>query len=152
MFWVPASLPFLGLGETRYRAPHPVGGISSLAAGVLVRTVGLVPAEVRRRRANAERLRKLVDGGTVPRVPEGWEAGWLRFPVVLQRTAEGVQTPYNEALGVLRGYPKSLAELEGFGARRLNPFEVFGGARRLAERLVTLPTHRFVRSARVAVF
>lgn len=152
LYWIPAALPFLGLGETTYRVPHPVGGISSLAAGVLTRTIGLVPEEVRRRRANADRLRTQVGSGTVPTVPVGWDAGWLRLPVVLQRTAAKELSPYFAALGVTRGYPKALADLEGFGARRLNPADDFPGARRLAERLVTLPTHRFVRSARVPVF
>jgi len=152
LYSIPASLPFLGLGETRYRAPHPAGGISAMAAGVLTRTLGLVPEEVRRRRRNAERLCAQVTGGAVPAVAEGWEAGWLRLPVVLQRTADGVETSYYSALGVMRAYPQSLAELEGFGLRRLNRAESFPGARILAERLVTVPTHRFVRSARVAVF
>ena len=151
-YWIPASLPFLGLGETRYQAPHPAGGISAMAAGVLTRTIGLVPEEVRRRRDNAERLRAGVTGGAVPEVPEGWEAGWLRLPVVLQRTAAGMQTPYYSSLGVMRGYPGTLADLDGFGVRRLNPSDAFAGARLLVERLVTLPTHRFVRSARIAVF
>lgn len=152
LYWIPASLPFLGLGETTYHAAHPVSGISTLTAGVLIRTMQLVPAEVLRRRSTASDLTGSSSGpGHVDPPPE-WKAGWLRYPLVLQRTAGSVITNYHVAFGVMRGYPKSLADLEGFGIRRLNPGDEFPGARMLAERLVTLPTHRFVRGARVPAF
>jgi len=146
LYWIPASLSFLGLGETRYRASHPVGGVSALAAGVLSRTIRLVPAEVSVRRRNASRLRAELRNGAILPVPPDWEAGWLRFPVVLQRTATDVLTSYHARAGIFGGYPTPLAELAEFGARRLNPKDEFPGARVLAERLATLPTHRFVRS------
>lgn len=152
LYWIPTSLTFLGLGETVYRLPHPVGGISTLAAGVLVRTLALVPGEVARRRANVDRLKAEVVGGVLPTVPDVWEAGWLRVPVVLQRTAAITLQKYHVRAGVMRGYPKALADLPGFGACRLNTTAEFPGARILAEQLVTVPTHRFVRSARILAF
>ncbi len=144
LYWIPASLPFLGLGETIYRPPHPVGGISALAAGVLVRTMPLVPDEVRRRRATATRLRGELSGGGQVSPAAGWDAGWLRLPVVRRRAANAGLVASLARDGVLRGYPQALADLAGFGARRLNPADAFPGARLLAERLVTVPTHRFV--------
>lgn len=152
LYWIPASLPFLGLGETTYRAAHPVGGLSALAAGVLVRTIRLVPAEVGVRRKNASRLRAELRNVALVRTPPDWESGWLRFPIVLQRTAKDVLTSYHSRAGILGGYPSSLADLPGFGARRLNPEDEFPGARVLAERLATLPTHRFVRSTASPAF
>jgi hypothetical protein len=43
--------------------------------------------------------------------------------------------------GLARGYPLALADLESFGERVLNGSDGFPGARELAERLVTVPTH-----------
>lgn len=149
LYWIPAALPFLGLGETTYHRPKPIGGISTLAAGVLNRVLPMVPAEVTRRRANAERLEVRFGGR---QLPAGWQAGWLRFPNVRQHTAGESLTSHNVALGVMGGYPLALSDLQGFGTRRLNREAAFPGARILAERLVTIPTHRFVRSARVPVF
>ena len=146
LYWIPASLPFLHLGETTHHAPHPVGGVSALAAGVLGRTIRLVPAEVGVRRKNASRLRAELRDVSLVHIPPGWEAGWLRFPIVLQRTAKDVLREYHSRAGVVGGYPSSLADLAGFGARRLNPSDEFPGATVLAGRLATLPTHRFVRS------
>jgi len=152
LYWIPASLPFLGLGETTYRAPQPVGDLSSLAAGILVQTIPLIPEEVRARRANA--LRVAAGSAQVRPItpPSDWEPGWLRFPIVLQRTAGKQLSSYHMAAGVMQGYPNALADLPGFGARRLNADAEFPGARLLAERLVTLPTHRFVRGAKIPAF
>jgi dTDP-4-amino-4,6-dideoxygalactose transaminase len=152
LYWIPASVPFLGLGETIYHEPHSVGGITTLAAGVLARTIPLVPAEVVRRRATASRLLDSKAGPDPMNLPADWTAGWLRYPVVLQRTADSVLIGYHVRAGVMRGYPKALADLPGFGNRRLNIEAEFPGARILAERLITIPTHRFVRSAKVPAF
>ncbi len=152
LYWIPASLPFLGLGETTYRKPQPVGDLTSLAAGILVRTIPLVPDEVRIRWMNARRIATGIAPTLLIVPPADWEAGWLRFPIVLQRTAAEQLSSYHVDAGVMRSYPKALADLEGFGMRRLNTAEEFPGARRLAERLVTLPTHRFVRGAKIPAF
>lgn len=152
LYWIPASLPFLGLGETRYRPTHPVGGISDLSAGVLRTTLPLAPAEVRHRVAMAVRLRGGLPGVSHVAPPEGWTAGWLRYPVVLQRTAAAALNRYHSRLGAAPGYPRPLSELPGFGDGRLNRVDDFPGARVLAARLVTCPTHRHARSARFPAF
>ncbi len=152
LYWIPASLPFLGLGETVYRPAHPVGGISALAAGELGRTRPLARAEAQVRRDNALRIQTALLESTHLRAPEGWMAGLLRYPVVLQRTAEAQTSRYYVACGVSRGYPGSIAELPGFGARRINTQDGFLGADELVRRLVTLPAHQHVRSARVPAF
>jgi len=152
LYWIPAGLPFLGLGETRYRAPRPVGGISMLAAGVLLRTLRLVPDEVVIRRANAARLQAMVSAVGKVEPPPDWQAGWLRYPVVLQGTAPEPVKGHHVRNGVARGYPQSLADLAGFSRRRLNRSAAFPGAATLAERLVTIPTHRFVRGAKIPAF
>ena len=149
LYWIPAALPFLGLGETTYHFPKPTGGISTLAAAVLLRTIPLVPGEVARRRAIAEGIAAHLGRR---QLPPGWKAGWLRYPNVLQDTAEPALLAYYVRLGVMRGYPLALADLRGFGVRRINRQAEFSGSRRLAERLVTVPTHRFVRSATDPVF
>jgi len=151
LYWIPANVPFLGLGETVYRQPHQVGAISALAAGVVGRTLKLVPVEVAHRRATARQFRDRVTGVMHVSPAEDWEAGWLRYPVLLGRPAAELLGPTHRAEGVMRGYPKSLADLEGFGARRLNAEEILEGARRLADSLVTLPTHRHVDSRRLSL-
>jgi hypothetical protein len=66
--------------------------------------------------------------------------GYLRFPVIARGPAP-FATERARRLGVMPGYPKSLADLEGFRTRIVNQSEGFEAARMLARQLGTLPTH-----------
>lgn len=152
LYTLPASLPFLGLGETRYRRPHRVTGISALAAGVLEATASLVPEEVTRRRRRAEALGRGIRGVSRMFPPAGWTPGWLRFPVVRERTDLPSRNRELLRAGVMPGYPVPLSRLGGFGDRRLNRESEFPGAEQLVAGLVTVPTHRFVQDAKLPAF
>jgi hypothetical protein len=149
LYAIPASLPFLGLGETVYRPPHEPTGISALAAGTLSRTIALARAEAAARRRNATGYADALAGAhgieALPgKVPASWTPGWLRFPVLLGEH-RAVDLRALRRLGVERGYPATLAELPGFGERRLDQGHALPGARLLGRSLLTLPTHGFVR-------
>jgi dTDP-4-amino-4,6-dideoxygalactose transaminase len=145
LYGPPLSVSWLRLGETIYRAPNPPAAPSGFAAGALSRTLGLASAEAERRRSNARwLLEHIASGGPVsaPRPPAGTEPGFLRLPVVADSSALArFRTDSARALGVWRGYPRALADLDGFGSRRQDPAETMPGAQMLAQRLFTLPTH-----------
>jgi len=144
LYAIPASIPFLRLGETIYRAPHPVRAISGVAAGVVEAVLPLVPAEVAIRRANAERLRdEVTHRGTHFRPPPDWKAGWLRYPVVMPTPASAGSGGGSSPPGVALGYPTALSDLSGFGERRHRAGGSYAGARLLAANAITIPTHRF---------
>ncbi len=142
LYWVPASIPALALGDTIYRPTHPPGQLPGLAAATLLRTLPLCEAEDGLRRRNAARLTLGVQGTQLrtPAPPLGGESGYLRFPVLLD---SDVPPPGAESrrLGIMPGYPRTLAALDRFGPRRQNASQEFRGARHLAARLWTLPTH-----------
>lgn len=73
LYAVPAALPWLGLGETVHRSPHPPAEIASLSAGVVERTLRLVRHEAESRRRTAalltDRLRGIAGVTLVGRVP-----------------------------------------------------------------------------------
>ncbi len=146
LYAIPASLPFLGLGETVYRRPREPRGMSPFALGVLRRTLASTDREAASRRAHAERLlaRTSTAGtGFEPmRMPAGGVPGYLRLPVLAPDASRARRSSRTaRRLGIMPGYPGTLAELPGFGARVLNGSGGFPGARRLAASLVTLPTH-----------
>lgn len=149
LYGIPASLPFLGLGETIYRPPHSPARPAPFTAGVLRRTWELADAEAVARRRNAERLIELLRGSEAQlEMVSGWavaEPGWLRLPVVVRGDRARYETPAARRLGIMPGYPRSLADLEGFGERVGNREEGFAGARGLARALVTMATHGAVR-------
>lgn len=150
IYRLPASLPWLGLGQTVYHPPHPAAGLSALAAGTLAVTLDLAISEADRRRRHAAWLRERIALGAcqVPSGVAGGVPGWLRLPVVLPREQSAALSKGSaRALGIYPGYPLALAELPGFGARLTERNTPTPGARELARRLVTLPTHGGLRDA-----
>ena len=144
-FWIPAALPMLKLGETIYHRPHPPSGVSRSGTGVLAGGLaGIGPAAVGRQEVVA-RWRSLLPSDWLIQFQdrECIRPGWLRYPVL----APSVQTAEAFAegaawLGVARGYPKSLLDLSGFGSSTVAALAGGApGARILADRLLTMPTH-----------
>jgi dTDP-4-amino-4,6-dideoxygalactose transaminase len=154
LYGIPASLPFLGLGDTIYRPPHHPRGMSTFALGVLSRSLASAEREAEVRRANAARLLAATSrsGGSVTAVrsPTAAMPGYLRLPVLVsQQRRERFRSGAARHLGIMPGYPGTLAELRRF-TRARNPAEVFPGARELVTSLFTLPTHGLLSQGDVA--
>jgi perosamine synthetase len=143
LYWIPSSLPFLGLGETPYHAASPPREISSFSLGVLRCTSRLVEEESAIRRAHARRLLGRLNARrfTTVSVLPGGVAGFLRLPLLTSTAPSPDEIARMRSLGIARGYPTSLADLEGFGARASGRLSELPGARTLAERLITIPVH-----------
>jgi perosamine synthetase len=150
LYAIPASLPFLGLGETVYRRPRETRGMSPFALGVLPVTLASADDEAASRQAHAERLLARV-GTAGPslvtvRTPAGAMPGYLRLPILVSGTrSKGMRSDAAKRLGIRPGYPGTLGELPGFGARVGNREARLSGARRLVGSLATLPTHDLLR-------
>jgi perosamine synthetase len=138
LYWVPAGLPWLGLGRTRFHHEFGLRRLSGFKAGVLWRWRERLETANRCRLEAANALRQAAGGeeGTIP---------YLRLPVVMpsptarERLCELAR---RRGLGVARMYPTSLAEIPEL--RGHLDGRTFEAARRLADRLLTLPTHALV--------
>jgi dTDP-4-amino-4,6-dideoxygalactose transaminase len=141
LYAIPAALP-LGLGETVYRAPAPTRGPSAATAAVLAASWRRAAAEVDVRRRNAARLLAALQQQaafeTIDPLPRA-RPGYLRLPARVAPEIRG--TSAAARLGVFPSYPQALCDLSGFAARCVNCDDAFPGARLLASRLCTLPTH-----------
>lgn len=140
---LPASLPFLRLGETVHHAPSPVHGTSRAARAALQKTLALSDREASGRRMRAAGL--LAAAGAAlrkVRVLADAEPGYLRLPFIATRDQRAAALlPDARAHGIMPGYPLALCDLAGFRERVGNAGAGFPGARRIAETLITLPTH-----------
>jgi dTDP-4-amino-4,6-dideoxygalactose transaminase len=144
VYQIPASLPFLRLGETVYREPERPAGLPQTCAGVIASTYArsLAAATARRRLASQLEARLEEAGQSVIRPVAGAVAGCLRLPVLLQPgVRQSAITWPVKRLGIARGYPRPLNELEPLASICANATGGFPGAKALAEGLVTLPTH-----------
>lgn len=147
LYGLPARLPFLGLGDTPFHEPWLPRRAASSQQGVIATAVHLADQETPVRLANGAELEVLLRGipgvGLVEsRSGQGTATGWLRFPILLDPSLHSrISDPELRRLGVMRSYPRTLPQLPPFQAVATGTYP---GADRLAESLVTIPTHRWV--------
>lgn len=142
LFWLPAVIPGLRLGETIYRPPGPIGAISASATAVVSRIWESADQEAELRATNAKRwmglIRERPDVDAIEVLPLA-RPGWLRFPIRARgRVREVLCSREAQNRGVMPGYPKTLADL---GRPVLDSARPIPGAQSLVDECFTLPTH-----------
>jgi len=143
LYGLPASVPFLRLGETVYRSPHPPGPIAPASAGIVSRMMHGIDGAAEVRRRHAARLLASSHRSTRFRPvdpPSGSRPGWLRLPVLATAERSNVSTRARR-LGIEPGYPTPLDALPALTALVVGRGGGWPGAETLARRLITLPTH-----------
>ena len=153
LYGLPSAVPWLGLGETRYREPTSVGPMGRRAAALALGTREASVAEAGYRRSAAESLLQALDAAElVPDPvrtldpPKGAMPGYLRLPVLLPDGIGGFPSVGRaNALGLAQGYPIPLTELAPLRSFHAGEPPHCPGAELLARSLVTLPTHSLVR-------
>jgi dTDP-4-amino-4,6-dideoxygalactose transaminase len=152
LYGIPAALPFLHLGETRYHEPWPPAGAPLGSLAVLGHVLRDVDRGLESRTRTAQRLERALAhserAGAIRPVEDG-TPGYLRLPALLRDKADPAIASLLQH-GVARGYPAPLSDLPVFGRRTVAVPENTPGARALADRLITLPTHALVREGDLA--
>lgn len=149
LYWLPAGLPFLGLGETIYDPHFSIHKMDGMRAGLLSGW------EERLRVSNAERadraLRYMDRLPALLRQVEPVRArgvAYLRLPLLMpnaETKAAVCAMAKEKGLGVSSLYPAPVSDIPELKA--VLPSRRFEGAHALAERLVTLPVHHYVDTA-----
>ena len=149
LYGIPASLPFLGLGETTYKEPWEPTGMSAGPAAALL--VNWEPSkreeEGRRQYASDSSVRNSGEDATgsspgrPPTLAAVESGGFLRLP---RLTEAAVARSERRDDGIMRGYPNVLVELAPVRERLLTE-EPLPGADTLVRRLQTGPSHRWER-------
>lgn len=150
LYWIPARLPFLKLGITRYEIDYPMERYSphmGLMAALLFRKIDYV---TRRRTENARRyldhLRN-IPYLEVPRRLAGSEPVYLRLPVLVdsaERRDRLLEKLNAEGLGVTSSYPLSTIDIPEIQDYLEVTLSHGNAGRSIAERILTLPTHPYV--------
>lgn len=141
LYWIPAAIPGLRLGQTVFPDAIRLKRLSGMKAGVL-RTWRIRLAQSNRSRSDAaaffgERLPLRL--GRRPAHP------YLRLPILLSGPQEKraiYSMSQARGLGLSAAYPTPVDELPQ--VRSFCKGKRFPSARRIARRLVTIPTHHWV--------
>jgi perosamine synthetase len=150
LYALPAAIPWLHLGETRY---HPLTGIrplSAFSAALLVAMTDACDQEADGRARAGGQLHDDLAGLTRARrvSPVASAApGYLRFPLrVPDPEARAEVLRATAAQGVAAGYPGSARHLAQVRAVLAESHPSFPGADTLVRELITLPTHSLART------
>lgn len=146
LYGIPASLPFLRLGEMVYHPAHEPSALSQVSATLAGIALRNEVQEKRLRVRKATVLRALADDAeqlSAIQPIEGAEPGYLRFAVT---DHSGARVPAHR-LGIMRGYPQTLNEQPELAPQVLGGEPPTPGAQELRKSLFTLPTHAFVQGA-----
>jgi dTDP-4-amino-4,6-dideoxygalactose transaminase len=154
-YWIVDRVPFLGLGVSRFEPDFPVTKLSAYQRRLAEQLLPLLDSYNKIRRGHADQLRsgiEGVEGIEIPRPVEGASPVYLRFPIL---TRDGAHRSY--LLGRLReagicasiSYPTSIGDIPGITRYLAPDQEPCPGARSIATRILTLPTHPWVTSGDV---
>jgi dTDP-4-amino-4,6-dideoxygalactose transaminase len=143
LYRIPASIPQLGLGETRYHDPVPVTAMPAACAAALAAGWQRSREEVavRRRVAAAWRASRATHGWQFPESDaSASERGELRLAALVPEKGPAVVARLG--LGAASAYPCILPVLPVFAGRAGSEGD-WPGASRLVQHLITLPCHRY---------
>jgi dTDP-4-amino-4,6-dideoxygalactose transaminase len=148
LYWVPASLPFLGLGQSIYDPNFAIGPMSKFQEQLASRLLPGLDGLVAVRQRNAGRLRRALSelpglSIVMPAVDQG-ENGCLRLPILVKdsrRRNRMLRELQREGLGTTCGYPLPLSNLPELRSKLMGSADQFPIARQISEQLITLPTH-----------
>ena len=149
-YWLPAGLPFLKLGETKFYTDFPVTRMDSVRAGLLRRWKERLASSTTRRVAHAECVRQTLDQYGVQTVkPSGrGRSVYLRLPVLMRSKwakAALCRMSVEQGLGVSSMYPSSIQDIAELRESLLG--QSVPQSAMIAEQLVTLPTHEYLSDA-----
>ena len=144
LYGIPASLPWLGLGETYYQEPWVPRAIARGHAAALLSNWNVSFAEAEVRGGKAGELSMLMGDGEPTAVRTGTpkaQGSLLRLPILLEaavRSSDVMKTLTR--IGVVAGYPAPLDSIADV-RRCLTGAATHAGATILARDLMTVPVH-----------
>lgn len=141
LYWLPAALPFLRLGETIFPRRIPLKRLSGMKAGLL--------RNWRSRLAESNRVRSETAtyfGRRLPLRPASAGAHpYVRLPVLAatpEERARVLSLSRARGLGLSVAYPRAIHEIPEM--QTVVDGRRFPSARSVAERLLTIPTHHWL--------
>ncbi len=149
LFWLPKSLPFLGLGETHFEADFKIRKLSSFQAGLSWNWVKALEKIRKERYENSSFWVSFFNKNQLPGIDSIAKTNsaardLLRFPIRMhskELCKKILKLSNLQGLGITITYPlplNQLPQVTGFAAN------AFPKAKQCSDLVVTIPVHRFV--------
>jgi perosamine synthetase len=146
--WVKRALAG-SLGITPYETRYPIARLGHSLCGVAHRLGTRLPELASTRRANAARYQQALAAASGLRLIEPLptaEPAYVRFPLLVadaQSRATLLAALDADGIGATASYPNALVDVPEVVSRAVGIEGGFPGARQVAARIVTLPTHGY---------
>jgi perosamine synthetase len=147
LYWLLDHAPFLELGASHFEPDFPITQLSGYQRRLARRLLPLLDSYNKLRREHADHLRagiEGVEGIEVPQPLEGANPVYVRFPILTrsERHRAGLLRRFRE-VGIVASpsYPTSIGDIPGIASYLAPDQGPCPGARSIATRILTLPTH-----------
>ena len=143
-------MPFLELGESRFDPNFKIARLSAYQTRLAAQLFPLVDSCNRIRQNNAHQLQfgiEGIEGIEVPQPVAGADPVFLRFPILARgevHRAQLVNRLRAAGIGASTSYPSAVSDIPGIGRYLAHNQQPCPGARSVAARIITLPTHPYV--------
>jgi hypothetical protein len=151
-YWILDRVPFLGLGASRFEPDFPIAKLSAYQRRLATELLPLLDSYNRVRRDHADQLRSGIngiEGIEVPRPIEGASPVYLRFPILTRdetHRSHLLRRLREAGISASTSYPTPIGDIPGITQYLAPNQEPCPGARSIATRILTLPTHPWVTS------
>lgn len=151
LYWIPNSIPLLKLGVTEFQPDFIVADLPPFARALLPRLMQRLGAVNEVRRQNAAAIAKALENHprlSLPRVARDCEPTYLRLPVIARDRATrdaAVFRMQRAGIGATPFYPSAICDIPGIAKHMATQDFHRPQAESLSQRLLTLPTHPYVR-------
>jgi dTDP-4-amino-4,6-dideoxygalactose transaminase len=153
-YWLTQRLPFLGLGRTPYTTDYPIARYSAFLGAMALVLFREFEDITRTRVDNAERIKRSckTSGASCIEAPASSKPVYARLPVLLDdpaRRASLLAGLDAAGIGASASYPSAIADIAELSRRLDDQDRDTPQARSVAERIVTLPTHGYLRDRHI---
>ena len=149
-YWILDRIPFLGLGLSVFDPNFKMTHLSWYQERLASRLSSLVHPYNRIRRENAHQLQagiEGIEGIEIPRPVKGTNPVYLRFPILARdgtHRARLLRRFRAAGIGASGSYPTAIGDIPGISRHLARDQQPCPGARMIAKRIITLPTHPYV--------
>ena len=155
LYWLPASLPFLGIGETHFEPDFSIDKLTRMQIDMVIAKLNELETINSIRINNARRLAMGLIESTRFQIP-GWAQDrktiYLRLPVLCADAGQrnrAIQLLRKQGISASPMYPSSIRRIPGIEPYLADMADDFIGAESVVNRLLTLPTHPYLTAAHV---
>jgi len=151
LYWIPDSLPFLKLGSTEFDPTFSTTALPRLSLALLAQLIEGLNRMNQIRRNNAKVLTEALVGNSYfssPKPAMNSEPTYIRFPVLAKDGATRLRILSllrRAGIGASVFYPSAICDIPGIQQQMASGDFHRAHAEDLSQRLLTLPTHPYVR-------